>query len=287
MCVIIAKTNRCRPPSINTFERAMTTNPHGFALAWKIAGQPWRTFKTMDKARMLDFIASCGALRKKSLFVFHARIKTHGPTSVANCHCWKDLATDTIFAHNGVLPIEADKNKTDSETFFRHVFAPICRHEGKSAALKACRVMCGKTSRMAVVFEKEKKNQVALVGKWIRKNRIAYSNSSAFEPERPKPVRYWSPWGDLLDEEEDELATISNNETNITNTLAQRRAAKWNSMSSHQHAPNPAQATYGAHAPATTKSPSQATPTSTEKFKPASADSQTSTFGKKTEASAA
>lgn len=181
MCVIIAKTRHIKSPDIKIFENAMDNNPDGFAIAHKRPKKPWQTFKTLSKSLMLKYIAENGILNKNSRWVFHARIKTHGATELKNCHCWQDEHTDTIFAHNGVLSITADKGRTDSETFYRHIFLPILRHEGREAALKACRIIINGTSKMAVIFKKAKnKSPIALVGNWQKEKGIYYSNGSAF-----------------------------------------------------------------------------------------------------------
>lgn len=193
MCVIIAKTRHIKSPNIKAFENAMDNNPDGFAIAHKRIGKPWQTFKTLSKSLMLKYIAENGILCKNSRWVFHARIKTHGAAELRNCHCWQDDHTDTIFAHNGVLAISADKGKTDSETFYRHIFLPILRHEGREAALKACRIIINGSSKMAVIFKKPKnKCPIALVGEWIKEKGIYYSNTSAFrEPQRAYSSGFW------------------------------------------------------------------------------------------------
>lgn len=198
MCVIIAKPRHIESPEIETFQRAMQANPHGSSIALKTPGKPWRVFKTMKASEMIEFIENEGVLNKQSKWVFHARIKTHGSAGIKNCHCWRDKKTDTIFAHNGTFSIAADKDKTDSETFFRHVFVPIYKHEGFQAAIKACKMIVNNYSKIAVIMEKEKK-QVALVGNWIKQKGIFYSNTSAF------PIVYASRWKSSIDawDEED------------------------------------------------------------------------------------
>lgn len=179
MCVIIAKVRHIQSPSIKTFEQAMQANPHGFSIALKLPGKPWTTFKTMNKGAMIDFVERNGVLDRDSRWIFHARIKTHGSAGLKNCHCWQDKQTKTIFAHNGTFSITADKDRTDSETYYRNVIVPLYQHRGHSAALKAARMIINGHSKIAMVFEKEQK-QIALVGNWINRNGIYYSNTSAF-----------------------------------------------------------------------------------------------------------
>jgi predicted glutamine amidotransferase len=118
-------------------------------------------------------------LNKESKWIFHARIKTPGPAGIKNCHCWRDKQTGTIFAHNGTFDIAVDKDKTDSETYFRNVVVPLYQHRGQTAAIKAGRMIANRNSKIAIIFEKEQK-QISLIGNWINRNGIYYSNSSAF-----------------------------------------------------------------------------------------------------------
>lgn len=181
MCVIINKPWGVKAPDLETFERAMDNNPHGFAMALKMPGKPWSVYKTMSKSLMLDHIVESGALENKAKWVFHARIKTDGTANIKNTHCWRDSKTDLIFAHNGRLGVKPDGDKTDSETFFRNIVVPLYKHEGMAAALKACTMICESHSRIALIMEKEIK-EVALIGNWIEREGCFYSNHSAFKP---------------------------------------------------------------------------------------------------------
>lgn len=180
MCVIIAKKKPGKSPDIETFERAMEANPHGFSIALKTPGEPWRVFKTMEQEEMMAYIYTEGVLKKNSRWVFHARIKTHGEASLRNCHCWRDKKTDTIFAHNGTLGVAADSGKTDSETFYRHMLVPIYKYQGLKEAIKACKIIANGHNKLALICEKEK-DPVNLIGNWIKVNGIYYSNGSAFD----------------------------------------------------------------------------------------------------------
>lgn len=179
MCVIIAKPWAVKSPSLETFKTAMRNNPHGFSIAYKTANKPWKVYRSMSESLMLQHIQKNGLLKPQSKWIFHARIKTHGEATIENTHCWRDSRTDTIFAHNGTLGITADDGKTDSETFFRKVFVPIYKHEGRKAALDACEMIIHGYSKFAIVMEKEL-NDIVLVGQWIKKNGVSYSNETAF-----------------------------------------------------------------------------------------------------------
>lgn len=181
MCVIINKPWNVRSPDLETFERAMDNNPHGFAIAYKLPGKSWGVYKTMSKALMTDFLINSGVMKDKSKWVFHARIKTDGSANIKNTHCWKDDKTDLIFAHNGRLGVKPEKDRTDSETFFRNIVVPLYKHEGKAAAIKACEMIVENSSKIALVMEKELVD-VVLIGNWIEREGCYYSNHSAFKP---------------------------------------------------------------------------------------------------------
>jgi hypothetical protein len=75
-----------------------------------------------------------------ALFI-HARIKTHGTQKLENCHGWIEDKIGLAFAHNGILSIKNRDDMTDSETFFRDIFAPVFEVGGWDAderAIKAC-----------------------------------------------------------------------------------------------------------------------------------------------------
>lgn len=195
MCVIIAKPRFCKSPSLKIFENAMMANPDGFAIAYKLPKSDWKVYRTMDALEMSAFIQTGGILRGDSIWIFHARIKTHGPTTIKNCHCWEDKHNDLIFAHNGTFGIKADNGKTDSETFFRHILVPMYQHQGYKAALKACTMIANGHSKIALISKKEKK-QIALVGSWINQDEIYYSNESAFREPCYKSLQDVGPYED-------------------------------------------------------------------------------------------
>jgi predicted glutamine amidotransferase len=57
--------------------------------------------------------------------IIHFRYATHGTVKTENAHPFRQ--GNVYFAHNGVLPIEADNDMTDSETFFiKTLYPAIC-----------------------------------------------------------------------------------------------------------------------------------------------------------------
>ena len=55
--------------------------------------------------------------------LFHSRITTHGGTTLDNCHPFQiGRDTQTVMAHNGMLPIEAKGGKSDTRIFAEELF---------------------------------------------------------------------------------------------------------------------------------------------------------------------
>lgn len=55
--------------------------------------------------------------------LFHSRITTHGSTSINNCHPFQvGKDTNTVVAHNGMLPIAARNGMSDTAIFAKELF---------------------------------------------------------------------------------------------------------------------------------------------------------------------
>lgn len=115
MCVIIyiPKGYALSDEIIRAAHRA---NPHGCGLC-----TPTMSYKGMSIEAMLRH------LHKRDIgepCLLHFRLATHGSIKKANCHPFRDDATDTWFMHNGILNIRPKGDMTDSETAFREILAP-------------------------------------------------------------------------------------------------------------------------------------------------------------------
>lgn len=100
-------------PSEAILDACATANPHGFGLASESD-----FYKTLSYDR---FKARLAQVRDDEACMIHFRLATHGSIRRANCHPFK--IDSLYFAHNGVLPITPDLDKTDSETAFRRYLA--------------------------------------------------------------------------------------------------------------------------------------------------------------------
>lgn len=122
MCILITKEKGVRYPSTQTIVNCMDSNPDGFAMAYSYKGR-LMTYKTLDRDEFISEYEKVTTRCNPSdvAMIIHCRIATHGSVSVDNCHCWtgRILGCRMAFAHNGILPIEAQNDMTDSETFLR------------------------------------------------------------------------------------------------------------------------------------------------------------------------
>jgi glutamine amidotransferase len=105
-------------PSREKLENSTLNNPDGFGFAIAIPSENRILVERTMSAD--DSINSFLALRAKypeGYAIWHARITTHGSTTLDNCHPFY-VGTDglTVLAHNGVLPTEEGKGELRSDT---------------------------------------------------------------------------------------------------------------------------------------------------------------------------
>lgn len=156
MCVIVIKQAGCDFPPAEVIAQCMNANPHGFAFAWNQDGQI-HTYKTMSRQEALDKYneLSRSLNPRESSLMFHARKATPGSHKVENCHCWTH--GDIVFAHNGVLDIDARDDMTDSETYFRDIFCPVYDALGLNFAMQMSKAFLGSSSNKFAVMDKDGK----------------------------------------------------------------------------------------------------------------------------------
>lgn len=122
MCILIVKPAGAKVPRLNTLRNCAKRNNHGFGFATSS-----KVFKSLS---FDDFVAQVRKIKQDEPAIIHFRFATHGSICEENCHPFKDDSTGVAFAHNGVLPIEAENNMTDSETAFRRRFVPKIKKYG-------------------------------------------------------------------------------------------------------------------------------------------------------------
>lgn len=116
MCVIVIKQGGQARPPYKMLKACAVANPHGFGFC-----TPTKSYKSLD----FDcFFNELQKVSRKEPCIIHFRYATHGSIKESNCHPFFDAFSGTWFAHNGVLGVLPDKDKTDSETAFLRYIAP-------------------------------------------------------------------------------------------------------------------------------------------------------------------
>lgn len=166
MCILIVKPQGAKVPPLQTLKNCAYRNNHGFGFATAN-----RVYKTLSFA---DFVAKLREVKQDEPAVIHLRFATHGSICKANCHPFKDEATGVAFAHNGVLPIIAENDMTDSETAFRRRFVPKIEKYGlysRSLAQSVNRIIG--SSKFAFI---DGEGNLKTFGRFIEHNGVYYSN---------------------------------------------------------------------------------------------------------------
>lgn len=118
MCVAIIKPAKQQKPSYETLLACAKANRDG-------AGFCTSTGKSYHSMSFFKLMSELGKIDDGEAVIIHFRWATHGSICRRNCHPFYDKAHGLFFAHNGVLPIEATNDRTDSETFFKDMFLPM------------------------------------------------------------------------------------------------------------------------------------------------------------------
>ena len=187
MCIIAIKPREVAYPSYKRVKNMCENNSDGFAIVWHVKGEPVRNYRTLNEKKFLkkyNEITSTYKAKDVSLFI-HARIKTHGTQKLENCHGWIEDKIGLAFAHNGILSIKNRDDMTDSETFFRDIFAPVFEIGGWDAGERAIKACIG-TSKFCFM---DMYGNLIHYGNYIKgDDGVLYSNDSYME-------RTWDKYG--------------------------------------------------------------------------------------------
>lgn len=187
MCIIAIKSREVAYPSHKRVRTMCENNSDGFAIVWHVKGEPVRNYRTLNEKKFMkkyNEITSTYKAKDVSLFI-HARIKTHGTQKLENCHGWIEDKVGLAFAHNGILSIKNRDDMTDSETFFRDIFAPVFEIGGWDAGERAIKACIG-TSKFCFM---DMYGNLIHFGNYIKgDDGILYSNDSYLE-------RTWAKYG--------------------------------------------------------------------------------------------
>jgi hypothetical protein len=124
MCIVIAGIGTACPTR-HQLILSCDNNPDGFGWAIVSEGHEGKVLtmdKSMDEKSAIDgFLEAMAELGDSVVaWTFHARIMTHGKTSLANTHPFF-IGDDelSVLAHNGILPVSIGKNddRSDSKIF--------------------------------------------------------------------------------------------------------------------------------------------------------------------------
>lgn len=97
------------------------SNPDGFGFAVH-AGTHIIHHSGLEFEPVLDYFLKVRS-KHSGPALFHSRITTHGGTSIDNCHPFQvGRDTQTVMAHNGMLPIAARDGKSDTRIFAEEMF---------------------------------------------------------------------------------------------------------------------------------------------------------------------
>jgi hypothetical protein len=91
---------------------AVARNPHGWGLV-VLGKNGLRVEKSMDNKKALGAVKKAGS----DAWVFHARITTHGETSIENCHPFVIMDGEYCVIHNGIIDSMPVRWKGKSDTY--------------------------------------------------------------------------------------------------------------------------------------------------------------------------
>ena len=132
MCVIIIKEKGVKLPSKKFLQSTFNANSHGAGYAT----DKGKFFKTLSFDVFYQHFRN--NVKKEDACIIHFRLATHGSINPNNCHPFKGKVEgigDVFFAHNGILDIHSQDNKTDSELCFRNILIPVMTMFGYGKSL--------------------------------------------------------------------------------------------------------------------------------------------------------
>ncbi len=120
MCVIIVCKRGVALPSVDELKAAYLRNHDGCGFV-----------SESSHYKSLHFSTFLRKLMKRDInenVIIHFRLATHGSVSVKNCHPF--YKGGYWFAHNGILPICSEHDKTDSQICFERFIYPTIKKNG-------------------------------------------------------------------------------------------------------------------------------------------------------------
>lgn len=167
MCVLIVKKQGVNMPTQKILNACADANPHGFGIA-----TPDSLFKTLDKK---EFLKQAQKISIDTPAIIHCRLATHGSIKIENCHPF--VSENWVFAHNGVLDIKPENDKTDSETAFLQIFMPLIKATSinNPNVRRVISMTKGLYSKFA--FMNKETQKIYIFGEFCNINEVLYSNT--------------------------------------------------------------------------------------------------------------
>lgn len=164
MCVIIYVPKGVELPSVEELKAAYMRNHDGCGFV-----------SESDHYKSLHFSTFMRKLAKRKIdesVIIHFRLATHGSIKVKNCHPF--YKGGYWFAHNGVLPIVSENDKTDSQICFeRYIYPTIKKYGwGSDEHIKVMDKWTAYGSKFAMMHDGE----VLTSGNFVERNGCYYSN---------------------------------------------------------------------------------------------------------------
>ena len=201
MCIICAKKANVEIPSDDMIRTMFENNPHGSGLAYYFNGQVHIEKGFMNVDSLLDRIHELDksiGLKDTSL-ILHFRISTSGNVDEGNCHPYplyenKKLRTtrvtcDSAIAHNGVLQEWAPWNKravmNDSQMFIRDFLNLLPKYWWYELRYYITVEKAIGFNKLAII---DLRNEIVLLGRFIKDNGLYFSNDSYKPRVIKKPI---------------------------------------------------------------------------------------------------
>lgn len=164
MCVIIYVPKGVELPKVEELKAAYMRNHDGCGFV-----------SESDHYKSLHFTAFMRKLLKRDIgesVIIHFRLATHGSIKVKNCHPF--YKGGYWFAHNGVLPIVSENDKTDSQICFERYIYPVIKRYGYGS--KEHIDVMDKWTAHGSKFVMMHNGEVLTSGNFIKHNGCYYSN---------------------------------------------------------------------------------------------------------------
>ena len=181
MCLLMV----CLPgmhPERELLENACANNPDGYSFAVH-HGDHITTARSMKSDRLLDRFYEELDKSPTAFGTFHARISTHGTTTLENNHSFRvGGRSDIVLSHNGMLPIPSKgDNRSDTRIFAEDVLPALGVESLDDAFAWSALESWASGSKIAILSTApELRDQLYIVnedlGHW--KENIWWSNSS-------------------------------------------------------------------------------------------------------------